>query len=226
LDGSIRRSSRNRGTATPQRAALAALARALAGPGAVLAEPTLEPIAGIPLVDTTNQSRPASDAQAQAISDAIDLAMEHPEDLSYPWFDPATETVVLGATTPRGAQLLTGAFDTAPVRHTTRSVERSYGELTRIADEITLLGNAGVPGADRIYQTIPDHLDNRITIKVSALDDGLLQYLTKKYGNDAIAIHIDPVNDQAWLASRDVDTSPVQRWRDDQHVNPPLLDRV
>lgn len=89
-----------------------------------------------------------------------------------------------------------------------RHVQFSYGQLENFKHAITFLAEDGVPDAGLIFQTAPDHLNNRIIVSVSAPSEVLFAELAKRYGTDAIAIRIDNTDGPASAASRQADTSP------------------
>jgi hypothetical protein len=57
---------------------------------------------GLRIVDAITQARPTNEAQAQALSDAFDLAEANPDDLGYPWIDPTDGTIELSAVSAKG----------------------------------------------------------------------------------------------------------------------------
>ena len=124
------------------------------------------------------------------MSNAQVLAENHGDDLGYPWFDVGTGELVLSAVTPRGRQLIDGAGITVPFR--IRSVVHGAAELERIKDDATFLRAQGVPGAELIYQTVPDWRDNRAMIVVSAMSQPLVDALAARYPADALAVQVNP----------------------------------
>jgi hypothetical protein len=141
------------------------------------------------------QARPPSEDFAVAFSGALELAEAHGDDLGYPWIDPSSGELVLSAVTARGRDLLQTA--SIPVPHRIRDVAHGAGELRRIQDDATFLRAQGVPGAELIYQTVPDHRDNRALIVISAMSRPLLEYLAGHYPVDALAVEVNPAGSQA-----------------------------
>src|SRR3954470_18398651 len=118
--------------------------------------------AGIPLVDGPVQSKPTSEEEAQAWSDALVFAEGHPDDPGYPYIDPETGTLELSSASATGAELLNSERSTLKTTATVRDVKFSFGKLEGIKHEVTTLRAEGFPDADLIYMTAPDHESNRI----------------------------------------------------------------
>jgi hypothetical protein len=135
------------------------------------------------------QARPPGEDFAVAFSQAMELAEANGDDLGYPWIDPSSGELVLSAATPRGRDLLQAASITVP--HRIRDVGHGAGELRRIQDDVTFLRSRGVPGAELIYATVPDHRDNRALIVISAMSRALLEYLAGHYPVDALAVEVN-----------------------------------
>ena len=136
------------------------------------------------------QARFSGEAMAQAHSDATVLAENNGLDLGYPWIDPATGELVLSAVTAQGRELIQRANITVP--HRIREVAHGATELRRIQDDATFLRSRGVPGAELIFETLPDQRDNRALIVIRAMSQGLIDYLVAHYPPDAIAIEVNP----------------------------------
>jgi len=147
---------------------------------------------GILLVDPGEpvQAGPLTRKVAAAYEIALLLADSDGEDVGYPWIDDESGEIVLAAATPRGRELLEGAGIGIPYR--IRNVPHGAAELRRIQDDVSLLGQRGVAGAELIYMTAPDHRDNRVLIGISEMSRTLLDYLAANYPADAIAVMIDP----------------------------------
>ena len=158
------------------------------------------------MVTEITQAHPTNEKQAQAFDDALQFAGENPTDVGYPWIDPANDALVLSATTPKGRALL-AATPALSLQDRIRDVTFSYGQLEGIKDEVTTLAGEGVPDAELIYQTAPDHKNNRVIITVSELSERLLKDLAERYGTEAIALQVDPDHRMASTASRQSDTS-------------------
>ena len=163
---------------------------------------------GIEIVTEITQARPINEAQAQALSDAFELAEANPDDVGYPWIDPASGMVELSAASEKGIGLLEQSRASISEPSRVRDVKFSFGKLEAIKHEITTLRAAGVLDADLIYQTTPDHLNNRVVVTISAPSAVLFAELAKRYGTDAIAVLVDPTNRGAGSANRQSDISP------------------
>ena len=166
---------------------------------ACTSEPSLPPaptttvdVTGILIVDVGEQVQggPVPRRFADPFEAAFALAEANPVDLGYPWLDPVAEELVLSAVTPRGRELLEGAGITVPYR--IRDVPHGIAVLQRIQDDVTFLGPRGVPDAELIFMTLPDHRDNRTLIALSAMSRRLLDYLAEAYPPAAIAVQVDP----------------------------------
>jgi len=135
------------------------------------------------------QAAPHSEQMATALNTAIQLA-EGSTDVGYPWIDPTTGGLVLSAVNANGRATIASSGFAVP--YTIRAVAHGEAELRRILDDVTFLGSRGVPKAELIYMTVPDHRDNRALIVLSALDRSLLDYLAQHYPVDALAVEVDP----------------------------------
>jgi hypothetical protein len=164
--------------------------------------------AGIPVVTEIAQGRPATEDQAQAFSDAMAFAEEHSNDVGYPWIDPKSGDLKLSAASEVGREALETEASTMPTTTKIRQVARSFGMLEGIKHEVTSLSHEGVPDADLIFQSTPDHESNRIVISVSKASERLFAALSKRFGTEAIALLIDPKGAGATLGNRQTDTSP------------------
>lgn len=130
---------------------VASLALALAFAGLVPPPVAWANASGIELVSEITQARPTSEAQAQAFDDAMQFAMAFPDDVGYPWIDPASNTLELSAATSMGKEFLSTLLPPMAEAHRVRDVRFSFGQLERIKHEVTTLAAAGVPDADLIY---------------------------------------------------------------------------
>jgi hypothetical protein len=135
------------------------------------------------------QGGPATEAFKMAFSDALVLAEANGNDLGYPWID-SSGVFFVSAVTPHGRDLIQAARIAVPYR--VRDVTHGAGELRHILDDATFLGSRGVPGAELIFRTVPDHRDNRALIVISSMSRPLLEYLGAHYPIDAIAVQVDP----------------------------------
>ena len=141
--------------------------------------------------DEQVQARPPDEAHAQAFSDAWLLAEQLGDDLGYPWIDPATGQLILSAATAQGRDRLEDLAIGVPFG--IREVRHGAKELRAIQDAATRLRAEGVPGAELIYGTSPDHRDNRTLIFISEVSRPLLDALAQRFPPTAIAITIEPM---------------------------------
>jgi len=178
--------------ATPLTAAAVAtdgqqLPRLEAAPGGMDAVDT----AGIALVSSLQSAKPETEAQAQALSDALDFAESHPDDVGYPWIDPSSKDLVLSTASAAGVDLVDQFADDLKVPHSVRHVSFSFGKLETTKHEVTTLMSAGIPGADLIYMAGPDAETNRVVIVVSAPNEPLFKALADRFGTEAVEVRID-----------------------------------
>ena len=147
---------------------------------------------GILIVDVEDQVQagPVSRRLADPYSAAMQLAETNGDDLGYVWVDPETEELVLSAVTPRGRALIDAAGIEVPYR--VRDVQFGASLLRQIQDEAPFLNSRGVPGAEHIFMTLPDHRDNRTLIVISEMSRPLLDALAEIYPAGAIAVQVDP----------------------------------
>jgi hypothetical protein len=136
------------------------------------------------------QAAPASEEVAVAFSRATEQAQASGADLGYPFIDPKSGELILSAVTAHGHELVEASGITVP--HRIRDVSHGATELQRIQDDVTFLHSRGVPDSELIYQTVPDHRDNRTLIVISAMSASLLDYLAAHYPPEALAIKVDP----------------------------------
>lgn len=164
--------------------------------------------AGIRLVTSIVQSRPTSEAQAQALSDALVFAEANPDDVGYPWIDPKTGSLEVSAASARGVTILAAERGALAVTTGVRQVDLPFGKLEAIKHEITTLNAAGMVDADLIYETAPDQQTNSIVVVVSSPSARLFDELATRYGTNAIEVMIDPSGPGGNTASRLYDFSP------------------
>jgi hypothetical protein len=147
---------------------------------------------GILLVDAAEQvqAMPPTEVLRLAFSQATEFAEANGKDLGFPWFDPSRGELVLSIATSHGRDLLVAANIAVP--HRIRDVAHGVAELERIQHEATLLHSQGVPGADLIYATLPDHRDNRILIVITSMNRALLDSLAERFPVDTIAVQVNP----------------------------------
>jgi hypothetical protein len=141
-------------------------------------------------VGEVTQARPPNEEMAQAFSNAFELAEANGADIGYPMIDPLSGELILSAATVRGRELLDRANIVVP--HRIRNVTHGVAELRRIQDDVTFLGSRGVPNAQLIVLTSPDHRDNRTLIGITAMNRELLDFLAEEYPPDALAVQVDP----------------------------------
>ncbi len=179
-------------TATPMTVDAATTSKGQASARAVaLGDVSAIDTSGIPLVLTLVEAKPTSEDQAQALSDALEFAQGHPDDIGYPWIGPASGDLVLSAASATGVDLLAGSAADVKQPTSVRNVAFSFGKLEAIKDEAIRLQATGVPDADLIYMTGPDPKSNRITIVVSAPSERLFEALANRFGTQAIESRID-----------------------------------
>lgn len=156
---------------------------------------------GILLVSVGEQVQggPATEALKVAHSDALVLAEANGDDLGYPWVD-ESGVLVVSAVTARGRDLIQAAQIAVPFR--VREVTHGAGELRQIQDDATFLLSQGVPGAELIYQTVPDYRDNRALIVLSAMSRPLLEYLAAQYPVHALAVQVAPAEGRSGSPAR------------------------
>jgi hypothetical protein len=138
------------------------------------------------------QTRPATEELALAFQDAWEFAEEHPRATGYPWVDPATDELVLSAATPQGRKTLEQRAADLSVPYRIREVTHAFAELARIQDDVTRLRDQGVPGAELIWATYPDWRDNRVVVRISEMNEALLDEMADRFGGDTIAIEVLP----------------------------------
>ena len=136
------------------------------------------------------QAIPHGEIQANAFSKAMDLAQANGDDLGYPWIDPSSGELVVSAVTDHGRELTQHVGLGVP--YVIRIVAHGTTELQQIQDEASRLVGKGVPGADLIYQIMPDHRDNRILLIIKATSDPLLQALATRFPEGTLAIEVRP----------------------------------
>ncbi|HEV8252475.1 MAG TPA: hypothetical protein VGQ66_03755 [Candidatus Limnocylindria bacterium] len=138
------------------------------------------------------QAGAAGEVLAVAFSQALQFAMDHPDDFGYPWLDPATRELVFSVATNEGRSLIDAFGRTVTVPYRIREVEHSYTELQQIQNAVTFLRSEGVADAELIYKVLPDERDNRTLIVMSELSRALLQELAARFPPEAIAVQVDP----------------------------------
>jgi hypothetical protein len=92
--------------------------------------------------------------------------------------------------TQRGRDILAATDISVP--HRIRMVAHGTAELDRIQHEATFLRSQGVPGAELIYETLPDHRDNRTLLVIRARSDALLDALAARYPAGTLAVEVNP----------------------------------
>jgi hypothetical protein len=123
---------------------------------------------------------------------AYRFAVEHADDLGYPWDDRGNLTVVVSAVTPRGHvladQWCRRGWD-VPVR--IRTVTRSFAELERIKDGVIDIARMRLPGSEYIRSTWGDGQRNRVIIGVQRLTDEVAAAIVARYGTAHVAVLVD-----------------------------------
>lgn len=163
---------------------------------------------GIELVDKVTQAQPTSEKQAQAFDDAMRFAAANGTDVGYPWINPVSNALELSAATGKGRNALSAIQSDVEWPNAVRDVKFSIAALEQIADEVTTLRASGVSDADLIYETAPDHEQDRMIITVTKPSAALFSELAQRFGTEAIAVRVNPDNFDAGTASRQSDGNP------------------
>ena len=154
------------------------------------------------------QVRPRDEPQALAISAALQLAMDHPADVGYPWVDSTGLVLQLSAASDHGRELLE-ALPEWELATTVRDVPRSYGELEQLKYDVSRLRGSGIDGEETIYQVEPDWKHSRVILTVDQAHDGLLAEIAKRFGTEAVAVRVNPDEPKAMAnPSRNNDLNP------------------
>ena len=155
------------------------------------------------------QITPRDEVQAMAVSAAIDFAIAHPNDVSFPWVDASGEMIQLSAATDVGEQLLLPLASALPTPHEVRRVSQSFGDLEQLKFAVSLLRGSGIEGGELIWRLEPDWKNSRVIVTVSEANDGLFQELVQRFGTQAVAVRVDPdVARAISLDSRQLDLNP------------------
>lgn len=136
------------------------------------------------------QARPANEKEAVAFDEALQFAMDHPDEVGYPWIDPDTRALQLSAARDTTNDEL-AAFAKVHAPATIRQVTHSYAELQGIAFEITKLNRPNDGARGLIYRIEPDERDNRLIVTIDRLDTALIAELGERFGADALAVRVD-----------------------------------
>jgi hypothetical protein len=155
------------------------------------------------------QAIPADEKQAIAMSEALLFMSDHPNDIGYPRLEPATGALEISSASDQAASLV--ATELAPLipdtPNTMRTVEFSYADLVGVSDAIIELIRSGADGFELVWEIEPDHVNNRLIINISAVDDSLLADLHKRFG-DAVAVRVADRPKTSPGDSRQNDPSP------------------
>lgn len=139
-----------------------------------------------------------------AASSAWAVADDNPDDLGYPWADPATNDLEIRVVRPRGEAVVRdwmagNAVKFGPKAHaipppsarvTFVATDRSIRQLQEI--QHSLAPPKDLPDGDAVFMTGPDRRRNATVIGVDRLSDRLMRALAARYGTSAIVIHYDP----------------------------------
>lgn len=136
------------------------------------------------------QAVPHGELLANAFNTAMELAQSNGDALGYPWIDPSSGELVASAVTQRGRELVEQVGLAVP--YTVRMVAHGTTELVRVQDEATGLVGEGVPGAELIYKTMPDHRDNRTLLVIRASNAALLEALATRFPEGTVAVQVSP----------------------------------
>jgi hypothetical protein len=152
------------------------------------------------------QSTSTIEVEAQAISNALQLMMDHPDDFGYPWFEPSTRRLSLSAASDEASALAeAGLF--LGVEHDLREARYSYAELQSVATEVIDLNQARRSDAwDLIWQIEPDHRNNRMILNVVEATIDLRSELATRFG-DAVAVRVQARPNATPLDNRQNDPS-------------------
>ena len=132
------------------------------------------------------QARPPDGNIAAAFDIAMQLARANGNDLGYPWVDPTSGALVVSVVTEHGRELVEQAGISVP--YSVRQVSHGVAELSKIQDDATGLTGEGMPGADLIFETLPDHRDNRTLLRIRSDSPELLQALATRFPADTLAV--------------------------------------
>lgn len=153
------------------------------------------------------QTAASNEDQASRFSMALQLAMDHPESFGYPNLDASTGVIEISMVN-EDARALAGVLEPRLQPLAFRNVTRSFGELQAIGDEISRFAQAGVDGAELLWKTEPDHINNRIVATVTELHEGLFFELASRFGTESVAVRVNPVRPDVGPHARQSDWSP------------------
>lgn len=122
---------------------------------------------------------------------ALDLAFQNRANFGYPWID-SSERLQLRPVNAAGLSTAREALHDLGGQVDLEEASTSIAQLDAIGDAITRLHEQGVPGAQHIWSTEPDHLNNRIIVTVEAATSPLMDALATTFGNDKVAVRIAP----------------------------------
>ncbi len=169
--------------------ALALLLAACGGPlGA--ASPTAPPVILMLSPGERVQAAPGEVFLGAAFNKMLRLAETNGDDLGYPWIDPSTGELIVSTVTETGRRLVLQAG--MDVSYRFRTVAHGVKELQRVQDQATNLVTEGLPGAELIHETMPDHRDNRALLVIKANSDPLLQALATRFPEGTVAVEVSP----------------------------------
>ncbi|CAL9502991.1 DNRLRE domain-containing protein [Streptomyces sp. enrichment culture] len=182
----------------------AAEARAEASPD-TLAPPYLDQDTGrIVAPVTTAQAQPAATAAIALTDIPVDEGTDNGtvED---------TAEAADGTTTTEDGVADPAPTTDATVVPVTEVVAHSQAELDSVADEILLLEEAEVPGADKLATAVVDAATNKVVVEIAAPDDALADRLGRRYGTDMVTVRVNPgVTELQETANRWSDVSPYK----------------
>lgn len=136
------------------------------------------------------QISPRDEAQAVAISAAIDLALKNPQELSFPWIDEGGDVLQLSAASDLGVMLLDSLAPTLDVPTAIRQVEHSLADLNAVKWDVSQFREFE---AQSILRTLePDWRDSRLVATVSQIDDEVFKALADRFGTEILAVRVDP----------------------------------
>lgn len=160
--------------------------------------------------DAPIQVHGLSESEAMAFDQALDFALANPDDLGYPWIDPAVGVLELAAVNDRGVRLAQDADFKVADDVATRVTETnaSVAQLQAIAEQVTHLVEEGLADSELIYMTEPDQRDNLIVITTSKQSDALMKALADRFDPAMIGVRVRAIDGVAGSDSRASDAPP------------------
>src|SRR4029079_13286282 len=107
----------------------------------------------------------------------------------YPWVDQSTKRLDVRVKGERGrsaAHQVQAAAKAGGLACGLTAAAATVAQLDAIGDAVTRLREQGVPHAELIWMTEPDHQNNRVVITMSERNSELLDALAARFGTDRI----------------------------------------